>query len=177
MDREALSDQVKTALLSIFTITVLGSILALLQNPTVPLRITTHTLNILPQADMVDLNSQVYLNSTDCVLKINNLVVFGFKKPVLVFSQCAVTAINGSWFSITREGDRCLVSLKPMWIASNATLIVYNATFNGWTDRICLEPSLLSYKVYSPFLSICGFQASIEGPTEVKVKVFQVKRC
>ncbi|WP_191118483.1 hypothetical protein [Infirmifilum uzonense] len=177
MARKALIDTIRLVILASFTITVLTTILLLVQGQSRHFTVEPSQLNVLAQATLVDLNSKVYINRTICEVKANNLTVTRASLPIIELEKCRITPLNESWLSIIHEGSKCKIYFLPKLLEGNNTLVLYDSSFDGFADRLCFSRRSFAVRVYDLSLSYCGRNVELEGPQELKVVIYQVNRC
>jgi len=172
-----MSDILKIAILVTISASVLASIYVHIQSARPIVHLNSFSLAILTQSDFIDFNSRIYLNSTQCRVVVNGLQLLTLEDPDLVIPNCAATPLNSTWIDVRRRNDECLLSFNPVFRAENATLIIFNATERGWTDRLCLMKLTREVRIYKPRIEVCGSLFSLDGPTVLKLVLIEVKRC
>ncbi len=177
MDREALAEPLKVALLTLLAITVLAPLLLLVQEAQPGLRLDPHSTKMIPQSDFVDFNSRIYLNSTACPLKVNGLPILTIREPILVTFNCAITPLNSTWVRLVRRAGDCMIFLNPIFVPKNSTLIFFDTSDTGWADRICYARTFKELRIYSPSIEICGFRYSASGAVTLRIVHIEVRKC
>ncbi|QOJ79682.1 hypothetical protein IG193_04305 [Infirmifilum lucidum] len=177
MDREAIGELLKEALLTLIAVAVLATTLLLVQGARPSLLLDRHGAKTLPQSDFVDLNYRIYLNGTACPFEINGLPVSKIREPVLTVPNCATTPLNSTWVKLLRRAGDCVLFLDPVFVPQNSTLILFDTVDTGWTDRICYFRTIEEFKVYSPSVRVCASRYNLSGAIILRIVHMRVSRC
>lgn len=172
-----MSQTLRDSVFTVLSTAAVVSALALLLSAHAGLFLHASEVSELAQADFLDFNTPVVVNSTSCSFRVNGLEVLAVKTPVLELESCRAAPVNGTWAVVERRGQHCAVILKPLFIASNSTLVLYDARVSGYADRLCARHEYFEVRAFAAALTVCERSYALEGAVRLKVHVVGVVRC